>query len=73
MKSKRVCITSWQGILGIMYLEKPPYSVGLYISCVPGACGGQKRMSDLLRLGMQTLVSCHVSVGLEQQPNTFNP
>lgn len=30
-------------------------------------------MSDLLRLGMQTLVSCHVSVGLEQQPNTFNP
>ena len=28
--------------------------------CVPDACGGQKKVSDLLDLELQMIVSCHV-------------
>ena len=31
--------------------------------CVPDACGGQKKVSDLLDLELQMIVSCHVGAG----------
>jgi hypothetical protein len=31
--------------------------------CVPGAYGGQKRVSDPLKLGLQIVVSSFVSMG----------
>lgn len=33
--------------------------------CMPGACGGQKRMSDVLELELHTVMRCHVGSGNE--------
>lgn len=30
---------------------------------MPGACKSQKRVTDLLELALQKIVSCHVSAG----------
>lgn len=30
---------------------------------IPGALGGQKKVSDPLKLGLQEVVSCHLSTG----------
>lgn len=37
------------------------------ITCLPGACGDQKRASDLLELGLQTVVSHCMGAGLEPE------
>lgn len=37
----------------------------LCVSVHAGACGGQKRMSDLLELELHTVMSCHVGPGNE--------
>jgi hypothetical protein len=47
--------------------------VCLCATCVPGACGGQKEVSDLLKLQLQTIVNHHVcavsSAGAASAPN----
>lgn len=32
-------------------------------TCMSNACGGQKRLSDTLKVELQMVVSCHVYVG----------
>lgn len=35
--------------------------------CIPGACGGQKRVSDPTKLELQIALSCHVAAGNKTQ------
>lgn len=37
--------------------------VGLYTTCMPDVHGGQKRVSDLLELELQTVVNYRVGAG----------
>lgn len=42
-----------------MYMCENMY-ICMYITCIPGANGGQKSMLDPLEPEVQTVISCHV-------------
>lgn len=40
----------------------------VYTIYMPGACRGQKKLSDLLKLELQMVVGCQVGAGNHQNP-----
>lgn len=46
--------------------------VYMCITCVPDACGNQKKITDSLELELQVVMSCHVDAGnWEPNPSPF--
>lgn len=57
MRNKQDCVVTFKFILLLVFCPNRWQCA----TCVLGALRGQKRVSDTLELGVETVVSCHIA------------
>lgn len=68
-----ICLFSFKAFiyLFVCFMSMNILLAYVYTMYMPGACRGQKKLSDLLKLELQMVVGCHVGAGNHQNPGSL--